>query len=109
MAGEGIGQISSTYCQMMKEEVGRNLPKTKLPSCYDRLVRFIAWFDNSIGGARTDRKKARTDHDGVQMSSDFIIGKVIQSKGAWIFKDFKICVRKVDWIGQTLVEYSKPA
>jgi hypothetical protein len=29
---------------MMKEEVGRNLPKTKLPACYDRLVIFIAWF-----------------------------------------------------------------
>jgi hypothetical protein len=33
---------------MMKEEVGRNLPKTILPGCYDRLVRFIAWFDNLL-------------------------------------------------------------
>jgi hypothetical protein len=41
---------------MMKEEVGTNLPKTKLPGCYDRLVRFIAWFDDSIGGAHADRK-----------------------------------------------------
>jgi hypothetical protein len=49
------------------------------------------------------------DHDGVQMSSAYIISKVIQSKGAWIFKDFRICVKKVDWIGQTLVEYSKRA
>jgi hypothetical protein len=94
---------------MMKEEVGRNLPKTKLPGCYDRLVRFIAWFDNPVGGAYTDRKEARMDHDGVQISSAFIIGKVIQSKGTWIFKDFRICVRKVDWIVRTLVEYSKPA
>jgi hypothetical protein len=39
------------------------------------------------------------DHDEVQMPSAFIIGKVIQSKDAWIFKDFRICVRKVDWIG----------
>jgi hypothetical protein len=30
-AGENIRQISSTYCQMVKEEVGRNLPKNKLP------------------------------------------------------------------------------
>jgi hypothetical protein len=67
---------------MMKEEVGRNLPKTKLPSCYDRLVRFIAWFEDSVGGAHADRKQARMDHDGVQMPSAFIIGKVIQSKGA---------------------------
>jgi hypothetical protein len=94
---------------MMKEEVERNLPKTKLPGCYDRLVRFRDWFDNSVGGAHTNRKEARMDHDGVQILSAFIIGKVIQSKGTWIFKDFKICVRKVDWIGQSLVEYSKPA
>jgi hypothetical protein len=67
---------------MMKEEVGRNLPKTKLPGCYDRLVKFIAWFDDSVGGAHADRKEARTDHDGVQMPSAFTIDKVIQSKGA---------------------------
>jgi hypothetical protein len=30
LAGENIGQISSTYCQMVEEEMGRNLPKTKL-------------------------------------------------------------------------------
>jgi hypothetical protein len=108
LAGENIGQIGSTYCQMVEEELGRNLPKTKLPSCYDRLVRFIAWFDDSIGGAHAERKEARTDHDGVLMPSAFIIGKVIQSKGAWIFKDFRICVRKADWIVQTWVEYSKP-
>jgi hypothetical protein len=41
LAGENIGQIGSTYCQMVEEEVGRNLPKTKLPSCYDRLVELI--------------------------------------------------------------------
>jgi hypothetical protein len=94
---------------MVEEEVGRNLPKTKLPGCYDRLVRFIAWFDDFVGGAHADREEARTDHDVVQMLSAFIIGKVIQSEGTWIFKDFRICVRKVDWIVQTLVEYSKAA
>jgi hypothetical protein len=75
VAGEGVGQINSTYCQMMKEEMEGNLPKTKLPDCYDRLVRFIAWFDNSVGGAHTDRKEARTDHDRVQMSSAFFLAK----------------------------------
>jgi hypothetical protein len=75
LAGENIGQIGSTYSQMVKKEVGRNLPKTELPGCYDRLVRFIAWFDDSIGGAHADRKEAGTDHDGLQMSSAFIIGK----------------------------------
>jgi hypothetical protein len=109
LAGKNIRQIDSTSCQMVEEEVGRNLPKTKLPGCYDRLVRFIAWFDDSVGGAHADRKDERTDHDGVQMPRAFIIGKVIQSEGAWIFKDFRIYVRKVDWIVQTLVEYSKLA
>jgi hypothetical protein len=98
LVGENIGQIGSTYCQMVEEEVGRNLPKTKMLGCHDQLVRFIAWFDDSVGGAHADWKEARTDHDGVQMLSAFIIGKVIQSKDAWIFKDFIICVRKADWI-----------
>jgi hypothetical protein len=53
-AGENIGQISSTYCQVVKEKVGRNLPKTKLPSCYDRLVKLITWLDDSVGGAHAD-------------------------------------------------------
>jgi hypothetical protein len=30
MASEGVGQISSTYCHMMKEEVGRILPKDQI-------------------------------------------------------------------------------
>jgi hypothetical protein len=28
LAGDEIGQIISTLCQMMKEDVGRDLPKT---------------------------------------------------------------------------------
>jgi hypothetical protein len=28
LGGNEIGQISPTLCQMMKEEVGRDLPKT---------------------------------------------------------------------------------
>jgi hypothetical protein len=58
-AGENIGQISSTHCQMVKEEVGRNLPKTKLPGCYNRLVKLITWLDDSIGGAHANWKEAR--------------------------------------------------
>jgi hypothetical protein len=38
LAGNEIRQIISTFCQMMKEEVGRDLPKTELSGCYDRLV-----------------------------------------------------------------------
>jgi hypothetical protein len=52
--GENIRQISSTYCQMVKEEVERNLPKTKLSGCKDRLVKLITWLDDSIGGAHAN-------------------------------------------------------
>jgi hypothetical protein len=38
----------------MKEEVRRDLPKTKLLGCYDRLVRLITRLDDSIGGAHAD-------------------------------------------------------
>jgi hypothetical protein len=43
------------------------------------------------------------------MPSAIIIGKVSQSKGDWILKDFRICVRKEDWVVQTLVEYPQLA
>jgi hypothetical protein len=39
---------------MVKEEVGRNLPKTKLLSWYERLVKLITWLDDSIGGAHAN-------------------------------------------------------
>jgi hypothetical protein len=65
LAGKNIGQIGSTHGQMVAEEVGRNLPKAKLSGCYDQLVRFIGWFDDSVGGAHADRNEARTDHDGI--------------------------------------------
>jgi hypothetical protein len=109
LAGEDIRQISSTYCQMVKEEVGRNLPKTKLPGCYDWLVELITWLDDSVGGAHADWKEARANHDRVQMPSAIIIGKVSQSEGNWVLKDFRIGVRKEDRVVQTSIEYPKPA
>jgi hypothetical protein len=63
LTGENIGQISSNYYQMVKEEVGRNLPKTKLPGCYDRPVKLITWLDNFVGGAHADWKEAGANHD----------------------------------------------
>jgi hypothetical protein len=94
LAGEDVGQISSTYCQMVKEEVGRNLPKTKLPGCYDQLVEFITGLDDSVRGAHADWKEARANHDRVQMPSAIIIGKVNHSEDDWVLKNFRICVRK---------------
>jgi hypothetical protein len=77
LAGNEIRQIISTFCQMMKEEVGRDLPKTELSGCYDRLVRLITWLDDSVGGAHADWKEARVDLDRVQILSAVIIGKAI--------------------------------
>jgi hypothetical protein len=98
LAGNEIRQISSTFCQMMKEEVGRDLPRTKLSGCYDRLVRLITRLDDSVGGAHADWKEARADHDRIQMPSAVVIGKVIQSEGNRIFKVFGSSVREEEWI-----------
>jgi hypothetical protein len=83
---------------MMKEEVGRDLPKTKLPGCYNPLVRLITRLDGSVGGAHAVWKEARADHDRIQMPSAVIIAKVIQSKGNQIFKLFEGSVREEEWI-----------
>jgi hypothetical protein len=69
-----------------------------LPGCYDRLVRFVAWLDDSVGGTHADWKETRADHDGVQMTSVVIIGKAIQSKSDWIFKPIGGSVRKEERI-----------
>jgi hypothetical protein len=98
LAGNEIRQISSTLYQMMKEEVGSDLPKTKLLGCYNRLVRLITRLDDFVGGAHADWKEARADHDKIQMPSVVIIGKVIQSEGNRIFKVFGCSVREEEWI-----------
>jgi hypothetical protein len=98
LVGNKIRQISSTLCQMMKEEVGRDLPKTKLLGCYNRLVRLITRLDDSIGGAHADWKEARVDHDRIQIPSAVIISKVIQSEGNQIFKVFRGSIREEEWI-----------
>jgi hypothetical protein len=98
LAGNGIRQIRSTLCQMMKKEVERDLPKTKLRGCYDRLVRLITRLDDSVGGAHADWKEAMADHDRIQMPSVIIIGKVIQSEGNRIFKVFRGSIREEEWI-----------
>jgi hypothetical protein len=54
LAGNEIREISYTLSQMMKEEVGRGLPKTKMPGCYDRVVELITRLDDSVGGAHAD-------------------------------------------------------
>jgi hypothetical protein len=69
-----------------------------LSGCYDRLVRFIVWLDDSVGGTHTDWKETRADHDRVQMPSVVIIGKAIQSESDQIFKAIGGSIRKEEWI-----------
>jgi len=57
----------------MDEKVRRDLPKTKLPGCYDRLVRFITRFDYSIRSTHSNWEKAGADHDREEVPCAFII------------------------------------
>ena len=43
-------------------EVGRDLSYAKLASCYDWLIGFITWFDDSVGSTYANREEARSDH-----------------------------------------------
>jgi hypothetical protein len=43
------------------------------------------------------------------MLSVIVIGKVSQSEGDWVLKDFRIYIREEDWVVQALVEYPKLA
>jgi hypothetical protein len=65
-----------------------------LLGCYDRLVRFIAWLDDSVGGAHADGKEKRAYRDRVQMPSAAIIGKAIQSESDRIFEAIGGSIRK---------------
>jgi hypothetical protein len=94
LASEDIRQFSSACCQVVKEEVWRHLPETKLSGYYYRLVRFIAGLDNPVGGTHANWEKTRAKHDRVQMPGASVIGKVIQSEGDWVLKIFRLSVRK---------------
>jgi hypothetical protein len=69
-----------------------------LPGCYDQLVRFVTWLDDSFGGTHANWKETRADHDRVQMSSAVIIGKAIQSESDRIFKTIGGSIRKEERI-----------
>jgi hypothetical protein len=69
-----------------------------LLGCYDRLGRFVAWLDDSVGGTHADWKEIRADYDRVQMSSAVIIGKAIQSESDRIFEAIGGSIRKEERI-----------
>jgi septation ring formation regulator EzrA len=92
---------------MMKEEVWRNLPKTKLPGCYNRLVKLVSQFDDPVASAHADWEEARVNHDRVQAPGVDIIGEVSQSERGWALKDFRLSIGEEDWVVQALVENPK--
>jgi hypothetical protein len=49
---------------MVEKEMRRYLPKAKLPSCYDRLVKLISRLDYSVGCTHANWEEAGTDHNG---------------------------------------------
>jgi hypothetical protein len=66
--------------------------------CYDRLVRFVVWLDDYVGGTHADWKETRADHDRVQMPSAVIIDKAIQSESDRIFEAIEGSMRKEERI-----------
>ena len=93
---------------MVEEEIRRYLPKAKLSGCYNRLIGFIARFDDSVRCAHANWKEAGTDHDRIQLPSAIVIGKVVQPKTDWIFKIFRSCVREEKRVVQALEENLEP-
>jgi hypothetical protein len=94
---------------MMNKEVCRNLTKTKLPGCYNRLVKLISRFDDPVGSAHADWEEARANHDRVQALGVDIIGEVSQSERGWALKDFRLSIREEDWVVQDHVKNLKPS
>jgi hypothetical protein len=93
---------------MMNKEVWRNLPKTKLPGCNNRLVKLVSRFDDPVGSAHADWEEARANHDRVQALGVDIISEVNQSERGWALKDFRLSMGEEDWVVQALVENPKP-
>jgi hypothetical protein len=91
----------------MKENVRRNLAEAKLPGCYNRLIERIPWLNDSVGGAHANWKEVRANHDRIQMPSAVIIGKISQSEGDRVLKNFRISVGKEDSIVRAPIKNPK--
>jgi hypothetical protein len=81
---------------MMKEEVRRNLPKAKLPGCYNRLIELISRFDDPVGSTHANREEARVNQDRIQAPGVDVIGKVSQPEGGWVTENFRLSVGEED-------------
>jgi hypothetical protein len=50
---------------MMKKEVWRNLPKTKLLGCCNWLIKLVSRFDDPVGSTHANWEEARANHDRI--------------------------------------------
>jgi hypothetical protein len=81
----------------VKKEMRGHLSKTKLPGCYNRLVKLIPWLDDPIGGTHANWKKTGPNHNGVQAPSIGVIGKIGQLKRGWVLKELRIDIWEKIW------------
>ena len=86
----------------------RHLPETKLSGYHYRLITLITGLDDPVRGTHANREEARTNHDRIQMLGASVIGKVIQSKGDWVFKVRRFSIRKEQGVVQALEEDPEP-
>jgi hypothetical protein len=93
----------------VKKEVGRHLCKTKLPGCYDRLVKLITRLEDSVGGAHANWEETGPNHDRVKVPGVGVIGNVGQSEGSRVLKELGIGIRKEVWVVKAFVENPEPS
>jgi hypothetical protein len=92
----------------VEKEVGRHLRKTKLPGCYDRLVKLITRLEDSIRGTHANWEKAGPNHNGIKVPSVSIIGNVSQMEGSRVLEEFGIGIREKVWVIKAFIENPEP-
>jgi hypothetical protein len=93
----------------VEKETGRHLPKTKLPGCYDQLVKLITGLEDPIRGTHANWEKAGPNHNRVKAPGVGIIGNIGESEGSRVLKEFRIGIRKKIRVIKAFVENPEPA
>jgi hypothetical protein len=93
----------------VKKKMGRHLPKTKLPGCYDRLVELITGLEDPIRGTHANWEKAGPNHNGVKAPSVGVMGNIGQSEGSRVLEKFRIGIRKKVCVIKAFIESPEPA
>jgi hypothetical protein len=60
----------------VKKEMRGYLSKTKLPGCYNRLVKLIPWLYDPIGSTHANWKKTGPNHNGVQTPGVSVMSEI---------------------------------